>query len=58
MQRAFWAFRSALFALWMGVTVVPYATAVVLASLFVKGTPLYWMCIAWLREVIWGARVI
>ncbi len=52
------ALRSALFMLWMLVTVVPIATAVVIASLFIKGTPLYWMCIFWLRLVIWGARVI
>lgn len=53
-----WALRSALFLLWMLLTVVPIATAVVIASLFIKGTPLYWMCIFWLRLVIWGARVI
>ena len=52
------ALRSALLLLWMLVTVVPIATAVVVASLFIKGTPLYWMCIFWLRLVIWGARVI
>jgi 1-acyl-sn-glycerol-3-phosphate acyltransferase len=52
------ALRSALFVLWMLLTVVPIATAVVLSSLFVSGTPLYWMCISWLRLVIWGARVI
>ena len=52
------ALRSALFVAWMLLTVVPIATAVVLASIFIKGTPLYWMCISWLRLVIWGARVI
>ena len=52
------ALRSALFVLWMLVTVVPIAMAVVLASIFIKGTPLYWMCVSWLRLVIWGARVI
>ena len=52
------ALRSALFLLWMLVTVVPVATAVVLASIFIQGTPLYWMCVFWLRLVIWGARVI
>ncbi|MGL6112070.1 MAG: lysophospholipid acyltransferase family protein [Rubrivivax sp.] len=54
----FAALRSMLFVLWMLVTVVPIATAVVLSSIFVGGTPLYWMCISWLRLVIWGARVI
>jgi 1-acyl-sn-glycerol-3-phosphate acyltransferase len=58
MSRSICALRSALFIVWMIVTVVPIATAVVVASIFVKGTPLYWMCISWLRLVIWGARVI
>jgi 1-acyl-sn-glycerol-3-phosphate acyltransferase len=52
------ALRSALFVLWMLLTVVPIATAVVLSSIFIRGTPLYWMCISWLRLVIWGARII
>lgn len=52
------ALRSALLIVWMLVTVVPVATAVLVASLFTKGTPLYWMCIFWVRLVIWGARVI
>jgi 1-acyl-sn-glycerol-3-phosphate acyltransferase len=52
------ALRSALFVAWMGVTVVPYALTVLLASIFIRGDPLYWICVAWLRVVIWGARVI
>src|SRR5512145_3323789 len=52
------ALRSALFVLWMLATVVPVALAVLIASIFVKGTPLYWMCVFWLRLVIWGARWI
>lgn len=52
------ALRSLLFLLWMLLTVMPVASAVVVASVFIKGTPLYWMCIFWLRLVIWGARVI
>jgi 1-acyl-sn-glycerol-3-phosphate acyltransferase len=50
--------RSALFLLWMGVTVVPWAIAVLVASIFVRGDPLYWMCAGWLRAVMWGCRVI
>lgn len=50
--------RSVLFMLWMVVTVIPWGTAVVLVSIFVRGTPLYWMCANWLRTAIWGARVI
>jgi 1-acyl-sn-glycerol-3-phosphate acyltransferase len=52
------ALRSALFVAWMAVTVVPYALAVLLASIFLRGDTLYWICVAWLRAVIWGARVI
>jgi 1-acyl-sn-glycerol-3-phosphate acyltransferase len=58
MMRFVWALRSAAFVLWMLLTVVPIALAVVLASAFTSGTPLYWMCVFWLRLVIWGARRI
>jgi 1-acyl-sn-glycerol-3-phosphate acyltransferase len=57
-MKPFWALRSALFVLWMLVTVVPVALVVLAASIFVRGTPLYWMCVFWLRLVIWGARWI
>jgi len=50
--------RSALFVLWMAVTVIPFAVAALLLSIFVRGDPVYWVCIAWLHVVIWGARVI
>ncbi|MBE7419985.1 MAG: 1-acyl-sn-glycerol-3-phosphate acyltransferase [Ideonella sp.] len=50
--------RSLLFMAWMALTVVPYALAVLAASLFRRGAPLYWMCVAWLRLVIVGARAI
>jgi len=50
--------RSLLFLVWMGVTVIPYAVAVLLASTVQRGAPLYWMCVAWLRLVIAGARWI
>jgi 1-acyl-sn-glycerol-3-phosphate acyltransferase len=50
--------RSVIFVLWMAVTVVPFALAAVLLSIFVRGDPVYWVCITWLRFVIWGARVI
>jgi 1-acyl-sn-glycerol-3-phosphate acyltransferase len=52
------ALRSALFILWLVITVMPWALAVVLASLFIRGDRLYWMCVGWLRVSIWGARVI
>ena len=50
--------RSALFVLWMVLTVVPFALAAVGLSLFVRGDPVYWVCIAWLRLCIHGARVL
>jgi len=50
--------RSLLFLLWMVVTVIPYAIAVLLASIVQRGAPLYWMCVAWLRLVVGGARWI
>ena len=52
------ALRSALFVLWMAVTVVPWGLAVVIASIFVRGDPIYWMCIYWVRTAMWGCRVI
>lgn len=52
------ALRSALFFLWMAITVVPIAIAALLASIFVRGDPVYWTCIFFLRLAIWGARVI
>jgi len=50
--------RSALFVLWLIVTVVPWAIAVLLLSIVVRGSRLYWFTIVWLRMAIWGARVI
>ena len=50
--------RSLLFVLWMTVTVVPFALAAMLLSIFVRGDPVYWVCVTWLRGCIWGARAI
>lgn len=58
MRKLIWALRSALFFGWLALTVIPWATAVVLVSIFVKGTPLYWMCVGWLKQSIWAARWI
>ena len=57
-QRLGWALRSTLFFLWMAVTVVPWALAVLLMSIFIRGATLYWACAGWLKVAIWGARVI
>jgi 1-acyl-sn-glycerol-3-phosphate acyltransferase len=57
-RRAGWALRSALFVLFMAVTVVPWALVVLLMSLFVSSTTMYWGCVGWLRLAMWGCRVI
>jgi 1-acyl-sn-glycerol-3-phosphate acyltransferase len=50
--------RSIVFVLWLVVTVIPWALLVLLLSIGVRGTRLYWFTIVWLRLAIWGARVI
>jgi 1-acyl-sn-glycerol-3-phosphate acyltransferase len=50
--------RSALFVLWLVLTVAPWAMAALIASIFIRGDTLYWMCVGWLRVAIWGARTI
>jgi len=52
------AFRSALYFLFLVVTIVPWATVAVIYSIFVQGERLYWVCAGWLSLAIWGARVI
>jgi 1-acyl-sn-glycerol-3-phosphate acyltransferase len=42
----------------MAVTVVPWGLAMLLSSLFVRGTRLYWPTMGWLRLTIWGARTL
>ncbi len=50
--------RSAVYVLFLTLTVIPWATFAVLMSLFVKGNPLYRVCVAWLRVTVLGARWI
>ncbi|NML15328.1 lysophospholipid acyltransferase family protein [Azohydromonas caseinilytica] len=50
--------RSALYLVFLAVTVVPWSLTVVLASIFMRGNPVYWMCAGWLRTAILGARWI
>ena len=57
-MRALWGIRSALYVLFLAVTVVPWALAVLLLSVFVRGTPVYWACAGWLRLAVYGARFI
>jgi len=58
MARALASLRSALFVLFMAVTVVPWATAVVVLSIFTRGDRVYWLCVGWLRLSIKAARAI
>jgi 1-acyl-sn-glycerol-3-phosphate acyltransferase len=50
--------RSCLHMLWMIITVIPWATAVVVASLFLSPTRIYWMCAGWLKCAVWGLKII
>lgn len=50
--------RSLLHMLWMSVTVIPVAIVLLTASIFVRGDPLYWIAVFWLRLAVVGARHI
>jgi len=58
MGRLLCVLRSALFVAWLAVTVVPWALAVVLVSIFVRGDPIYRMCVGWVSTAVFGARAI
>lgn len=42
---------------WLLITVIPWALALVLISLWVRRTTLWWFAVDWFRLVIWGTRV-
>ena len=44
--------RSVLHMLWMAITVVPWALAVLIAAPFLNSTQIYWMCVGWLRLAV------
>jgi 1-acyl-sn-glycerol-3-phosphate acyltransferase len=50
--------RSILHMLWICVTIVPWALYLLLASVFIKGDPVYWIGATWLKTITWGARTI
>ncbi len=50
--------RSALYLLFLTVTVIPWSLVAVVASAFLKGGPLYRICTAWLYTAILGAKWI
>jgi 1-acyl-sn-glycerol-3-phosphate acyltransferase len=58
MSSAFYALRSALYLLFLVVTVIPFGTAVMVIALFTRGNLVYRTCVAWLDLSIWGAKVI
>jgi len=57
-MRAIHALRSAIYVLFLALTVIPWATAVLVISIFARGNVVYWSCVGWLRLAIWGAKVI
>lgn len=50
--------RSILHMLWMALTVIPWAIFVIIASIFVSSTTVYWMCAGWLRLAVSSGTVI
>ena len=58
MTKTIAAIRSAIFVVYMVVTVIPWAILCLVVSIFVRGERLYWFVIVWLRMAIWGARAI
>ena len=58
MTKALAAVRSAIFVVFLVVTVIPWAIVGIVYSIFVRGERLYWMFVGWLRLAIWAARSI
>jgi len=50
--------RSVLHLLFMAVTVVPWALAVLVAAPFMNSTRIYWMCARWLKLAVDGGQLI
>jgi 1-acyl-sn-glycerol-3-phosphate acyltransferase len=50
--------RSTIHMLWMMLTVMPWAMCVLVASLFMNSTRVYWLCAGWLKCAMWGLKVI
>ena len=43
---------------WIVITVIPWGFTLVVVSIWVRRTPLWWFAVNWFRLVIWGTRVI
>lgn len=50
--------RSVLHTLFMAVTVVPWALAVLIAAPFLNSTQIYWMCAGWLKLAVRSGELI
>ena len=50
--------RSLVHLLFMAVTVIPWALAVLVAAPFLNSTQIYWMCAGWLKLAVRGGEVI
>ncbi len=50
--------RSVLHMLWMVITVIPWATLVVVVSPFMSQRRVYWLCAGWLRTAVRGGEII
>lgn len=50
--------RSVLHLLWMSITVIPVCLSMLIAGLFLRGNPMYYMAAFWLRLSVLGARYI
>ncbi len=50
--------RSVLHMAWLLITVIPWGLTLVVVSVWVRRTPLWWFAVNWFRLVIWGTRVI
>lgn len=50
--------RSLLHLLFMSVTVVPWALAVVIAAPFMNSTRIYWMCAGWLKLAVRSGEIL
>jgi len=44
--------------LWLVITVIPWGFALLVISIWVRRTPLWWFAVNWFRLVVWGSRVI
>ena len=50
--------RSLIHILWLTITVIPWATYAIVASMFVSPTTMYWLCARWLRLAVDSGTLI